>query len=173
MSELAEWKFCPRCAGPLAGEGARLDCAACGFVVYPSSKPTASAFCVDGRGRVLLVRRAVEPYAGMWDAPGGFLEEGEHPLDGLRRELREETGLEIEPDEFLGVWVDRYGGDSTAHATLNLFWSARVVSGDAVPADDVSEARWFEPDELPSADELAFENVAQALLVWRLRHEHA
>lgn len=120
---------------------------------------------------MLLARRAVEPYKGMWDVPGGFLEEGEHPVDGLRRELREETGLEIEPGEFFGVWMDRYGGDSTALATLNLVWTARVLGGEPVPADDVSELRWFAVDELPSAAEVAFAMVPQVLSAWRLRHE--
>jgi ADP-ribose pyrophosphatase YjhB (NUDIX family) len=173
VGELDDWRSCPRCRTDLRGDASRLECGSCGFVVYAASKPTASALCVDERGRVLLVRRAVEPYVGAWDAPGGFLDEGEHPVDGLRRELREETGLDVEPEEFLGVWVDRYGGDSTAQATLNLYWRARVVAGEPRAADDVAELRWFERDALPAPDELAFENVAQALALWRLRDEHA
>jgi ADP-ribose pyrophosphatase YjhB (NUDIX family) len=169
MGELEGWTFCPRCRSELAGDSARLACAACGFIAYASSKPTAGALCVDA-GRVLLARRAVAPFQGFWDIPGGFLDEGEDPLDGLRRELREETGLEVEPDRFLGIWMDRYGGDSTAEATLNLYWTARVVGGEAAPADDVSELRWFDPDELPAADELAFENVPLVLAAWRDEH---
>ena len=69
----------------------------------------------------------VDPSAGKWDLPGGFLDEEEHPLDCLRRELREEAGVEIEPLEFLGVWLDRYGGDGSAAATLNFYWTARIV----------------------------------------------
>ena len=171
VGELDGWKWCPRCRSELEGTPARLRCPACGFVAYANSKPTASALCVDDEGRLLLARRAVEPYKGMWDVPGGFLEEGEHPVDGLRRELREETGLEIEPGEFFGVWMDRYGGDSTALATLNLVWTARVLGGEPVPADDVSELRWFAVDELPSAAEVAFAMVPQVLSAWRLRHE--
>jgi 8-oxo-dGTP diphosphatase len=169
MSELEGWTFCPRCRKALAGDGGRLSCPACGFVIYASSKPTASALCVDN-GRVLLARRAIQPFQAFWDIPGGFLEEGEDPLDGVRRELREETGLEIEPERFLGIWMDRYGGDSTAEATLNLYWTARVVGGEAAPADDVSELRWFHRDELPAADELAFENVPLVLTAWRDEH---
>jgi 8-oxo-dGTP diphosphatase len=134
--------------------------------VYANSAATASALVVNDRGRVLLARRAGEPRAGCWDAPGGFLEEWEHPLDALRRELREETGLEIEPLDFLGVWVDRYGDAPDARATLNLYWTARAVSGEEAPADDVSELRWFARDELPPADALAFRNNAQALAEW-------
>ena len=169
MSELDGWKLCPRCGAELGGDAARLACDACGFIVYASSKPTAGALCVDN-GRVLLARRAHPPFQGFWDIPGGFLNEGEDPLDGLRRELREETGLEVEPERFLGIWMDRYGGDSTAEATLNLYWTVRVVSGDAAPADDVSELRWFNPDELPAPNELAFENVPLVLAAWRDEH---
>ena len=164
MGELEGWTFCPRCRNELGGDGARLACPNCGFVVYASSKPTVGAVCVED-GRVLLARRAVAPFEGYWDVPGGFLDEGEDPLDGLRRELKEETGLEIE--RFLGIWMDRYGGDSTAEATLNLYWTARVVGGEAAPADDVSELRWFGRDELPTADELAFVNVPLVLEAWR------
>ena len=121
------------------------------------------------RGRVLLARRAGEPFRGYWDLPGGFLDEGEHPLDALTRELGEETGLEVEPEDFIGVWMDRYGDAEDAHATLNLYWTARVVAGDAKPADDVSELAWFLPDELPPAREFAF-HIADVLATWRQQH---
>jgi ADP-ribose pyrophosphatase YjhB (NUDIX family) len=170
MGELDGWVYCPRCRAELAGDAARVSCAACGFVAYANPKPTATAVCVDEHGRVLLTRRAIEPHLGAWDLPGGFVDEHEHPLDALRRELREETGLQVEPGAFLGIWMDRYGGDSTAETTLNLFWTARVVGGEPRAADDVSELRWFEPDQLPPERELAFNCVALALDAWRHQH---
>ncbi len=173
MAELQGWRWCPRCRAELRGDTSRVECHACGFVCYASSKPTAGALVEDGKGRVLLARRAVEPFKGRWDIPGGFLEEGEPPLDGVRRELREETGLEVEPLDFLGAWVDRYGFDSTAEATLNLYWTARSAGGEPQPADDVDELRWFAPDELPPPAELAFENVPLVLSAWRSRNQHS
>ena len=170
MGELRGWRWCPRCREELRGDESRVDCPACGFVSYASSKATAGALVLDDKGRILLARRAVEPDLGHWDIPGGFLEEGEHPLDGLKRELREETGLEVEPLELLGIWMDRYGGDSTAQSTLNLFWTARVIGGEARPADDVGELAWFEPSALPAPDELAFPCVGLALDAWRNQH---
>ncbi len=167
MGVLHGWRLCPRCGEALAGDEARVECPACGFVAYASSEPTACALCVDTEGRLLLGRRAHEPWRGYWDLPGGFLEEGEHPLDALKRELREEAGLEVVPEEFVGVWIDRYGDGPTAPATLNLYWTVRVVGGEERPADDVSELRWFGPDEMPPPEEIAFENVAHVLSAWR------
>ena len=163
MARLTGWQHCPRCASALENDGATAICRACGFIAYASSEPTVGALVLDEEGRVLLSRRAFEPQAGKWDIPGGFLEEGEEPLDALRRELREEAGVEIEPLELAGIWVDRYGADDDATATLNLYWTARIVSGEPAPADDVAELAWFPIDDVPGDAELAFTNVAKAL----------
>jgi len=169
MAILHGWRFCPRCAGALdlAHAPARVECPSCGFVSYAGSSPCACAIVEDDAGRVLLARRAVEPYRGFWDTPGGYLEEREHPLDGLRRELLEETGLTVEPQRFLGAFMDTYGGGPAANATLNLFWTARVVAGEPLAADDVCELRWFAPDQLPAADELAFTLLPAVFDAWR------
>jgi ADP-ribose pyrophosphatase YjhB (NUDIX family) len=166
VSLLDGWKVCPRCADQLTQSEGRVDCAQCGFVFYAHSSVTASALPEDAAGRVLLARRAIEPACGKWDCIGGFLEEGEHPLDGLLREVHEETGLRFEPGRFLGIWMGRYDG----RATLNLFW-AGTLAGEAHPHDDISELRWFDPDRLPAAEELAFERlIADVLDAWRNEH---
>jgi 8-oxo-dGTP diphosphatase len=169
VGSLVGWTYCPRCRAELEPDDTkRVECPSCGFVTYANSEPTACALCVDEEGRVLLARRAAEIFHGYWDLPGGFLEEGEHPLDAIRRELREETALEVEPADFLGVWVDRYGEAEDAPATLNLYWTARVVGGEAHPADDVSELRWFATGELPPRHELAF-HIADVLAAFLAR----
>jgi ADP-ribose pyrophosphatase YjhB (NUDIX family) len=163
------WAHCPRCANELTRRENAVVCAACGFLLYAHSAVTASALPADGSGRVLLARRALEPYIGLWDVVGGFVEEGEHPLDAVRREAEEETGVGFEPDDLLGIWMGRYGEED--RATLNLFWTGRLAAGTPEPADDVAELRWFAADELPSADELAFEGlIADVLAAWRNQH---
>ena len=167
MGVLEGWLWCPRCASPLtAGEG-HVACEACGFVGWANSAPTACALCEDAEGRLLFVRRANEPFRGYWDLPGGFLDEGEPPLDALRRELLEETGLEIEPGDYVDAWIDRYGDAPGAQFTLNLYWRARVVGGEERAADDVSELRWFARDALPPPGELAFTNLPLVIETWR------
>lgn len=161
------WRSCPRCGNQLTHTGERVECAACGFVLYPHSAVTASALPEDSAGRVLLARRAVEPALGRWDCIGGFVHEGEHPLDGLLREVREETGLELEPGRLLGIWMGTYEGRST----LNLFWSGSVGDGTGSPHDDIAELRWFAPGELPAGEELAFTSLLSAVLrAWRDEH---
>jgi ADP-ribose pyrophosphatase YjhB (NUDIX family) len=159
------WRSCPRCAGPLTRRGdGSVRCAACGFQAWGHSVPGAQAL-VERDGCVLLGRRAHDPGAGLWDVPGGFLEEAEQPLDGLRRELREETGLEVEPTEFFGIWLQPYEG----RTVLCLTWLARATGGEERAGDDLTELRWFRSDELPTAGDLAFESYVDILAVWSAR----
>jgi len=167
MGMLHAWRWCPRCRAALQHGDGRVDCRGCGFSGYANSQPTASAVVVADDGSILLGRRAGPPDEGKWDLPGGFLEEGEHPRDAVVRELREETGLEIEPLELVAVEVDVYGEGDDAPATLNLYWTARVLSGRPEPADDVSELGWFSPAELPPDDDLAFQVNARVLARYR------
>lgn len=167
MGELHGWTTCPRCGTTLEGDEAALRCPGCGSHYYANAAPTASAVIEDDDGRVLLGRRALEPFRGSWDTIGGFLHEDEAPEAGLRREVREETGLEIELGPFLGVWMDRYGDADEAMHTLNLFWIVRAAGGTLAPADDVAELAWFEPDALPHPDELAFHAIEHVLAAWR------
>jgi ADP-ribose pyrophosphatase YjhB (NUDIX family) len=175
MPRLDGWRFCPRCAAALTHAPGRVECAGCGFVSWANSAATANAFLEDERGRLLLARRAREPFQGFWDIPGGFVEEDEHPLAALVRELKEETGLDVSPGAYVGCWLDTYGdpGDGVIH-TLNLFWRAHTMPGQAgnpapapVAADDVAELRWFARDELPPPEELAFRCVLLALEAWK------
>jgi 8-oxo-dGTP diphosphatase len=136
----------------------RAECRACDYIGYANAVPAAEAVCFDEYGRVLLGRRAWDPSAGMWDLPGGFLHENEHPLDGLRREVREETMLEIEPGEFLGHWLEPYDG----RIVLCLAWTADA-RGQTRAGDDLVELHWFEPNALPPPEALAFSHYPEVL----------
>jgi ADP-ribose pyrophosphatase YjhB (NUDIX family) len=166
---LAEWRFCPRCAADLEHRDSSVSCSACGFVRYANPVPAVAALVVDAEGRLLLGRRAFEPDLGCWDTIGGFLEEDEDAVAGLRREVLEETGLEVEVGDFVGAFSDRYGEGADAPTALNLVYEARLVSGEPRAADDVSELAWFTRDALPSDDELAFRWIAPALRRWTAR----
>ena len=164
--QVRTFRFCPWCGGPL-GEpvGERQDCASCGEPSYLNPKPTASAIVLDARGRVLLGRRGIEPHRGLWDTPGGFTKPGESLEECVRRELREEAGVEIEVVRLVLTAPDFYG--DTGEATVNAFFECRLLTGEPRADDDVDELRWFEPGALPPAGELAFACVRAALAAWQ------
>jgi 8-oxo-dGTP diphosphatase len=158
VSALDGWKFCPLCGEAIVKVEGRAECSACHFIGYANAVPGAEAVCFDDRGRMLLGRRACDPGAGLWDLPGGFLHEDEHPLDALRREIREETALDIDPVHFLGFWLEPYD----ERIVLCLAWTARA-SAEGRPGDDLVELRWFDQDDLPGPDELAFTHYPEVL----------
>ena len=120
---------------------------------YPERPIVGVGGVVVERGRVLLVRRGRAPLLGEWSIPGGALKVGETLQDGLRRELREETGLEVTPLELVEV-LDRIVPDAdgrTRYHYVLIDYLCRVGrSGpqDPSPATDVSECHWVAPSGL-------------------------
>ena len=153
--------FCSNCAQALPHEPP-VECPACGVTHYANPKPCAGVLIADDRGRLLLLRRDHEPWAGCWDIPGGFCDLREHPRDTAVREAREETGLEVELTGLLGIWLDDY--PTTGDVCLNLYFTARVTGGAERPqSGEVRELCWFAPDELPP-EPLAFPAHERAVL---------
>lgn len=166
-----KYSFCPKCGHPLEERRVdgheRLVCssAGCGFIFYQNPKPCASALVLNEQNELLLVQRAVEPFKDYWDIPGGFLEAGESPEAGARRELAEETGLQIELTGLLGIFMDTY--DTTGESTLNVCYTATVSGGEARPDSDVKQLAWFPLEALPG--EIAFAWSMEAIRMLQKR----
>jgi ADP-ribose pyrophosphatase YjhB (NUDIX family) len=160
---MTEEGFCPGCGEPLAerlvDDRSRRVCPACGRVHWRNAKPCAGALVIRN-GKVLLVRRNIEPFHGYWDVPGGFCEVDEHPAATAIREVREETGLEIELTGLLGLWVDEY----VENVTLNVYYLARPLTATLHVGSDADAAAWFAPDALPQR--IAFANGREAVEAW-------
>lgn len=102
------------------------------------------------RGRVLLVERGREPLKGYWSLPGGVLEVGERLEDGVRREVLEETGLEVQP---LGVFeiferINRDESNRPEYHYVLVDYLCRLAGGKLRPADDVSRVEWVRRADL-------------------------
>lgn len=164
----ASYRFCPKCAGDLSKKVPpsehveRFVCLSCNFIFYQNPKPTAGIVLADGN-KILLVKRSIEPAKGEWDIPGGFIEDHEHPLDTINREIMEELGVKIEVEKFLGIFMDKYG--YSGGSTLNIYYTGKIISGTPSPHDDICECKWFPNGELPSR--LAFKNNTEALNLWK------
>ncbi|MGH3001486.1 MAG: NUDIX domain-containing protein [Gaiellaceae bacterium] len=163
MGVLDRWQFCPRCGEKLTRADDHVRCPACGERYWANSIPGVQGL-LERDGRLLLARRANEPRRGHWDIPGGFVDEAESPAEGLRREFREETGLDVEPVELLRIDIEPYDG----RHVFSVTWIVRG-EGEPAAADDVDELRWFGPDELP--EEMAFPGQLLVLRDWAARHE--
>ena len=157
--------FCPICGGALesrllkAGEPERLVCRidACGFVFYLDPKVAVGTIIVDELGRLLLVRRAIEPGYGKWVFPGGYVDRGEAVRAAAVREAREESGLDVRLDRLLNVYS--YPG----RAPVIIVFAATMTGGSVECDDEGLEARFFEPAHIPW-DNLAFRSTHEALL---------
>jgi len=161
-----EYNFCPRCGKALQNRFLhgrnRPVCPACGYVVYLDPKVGAGVV-VEVDGRVVLVRRGMEPMRGHWSLPSGYVERDETPDATAARETLEETGLQVGVDNLLNVYSFEHQG-SGGRGVLVLY-SAHVIGGELRAGDDADEVSTFAPDELPS--DIAFESHRQALREWR------
>lgn len=115
--------------------------------------PAVIASLVDDGGRVLLLERSDGD--DLWGFPGGAVEPGESAVEALKREVREETGLEVEPVGLIGVYsspdfaFDYPNGDRVQ--PVGILFDCRIVGGRLTPdKDEVVGARYFGPDELPT-----------------------
>jgi 8-oxo-dGTP diphosphatase len=160
MAREVQIKFCPRCATAVTYEEkfgmVRPVCPQCGWIHFVDPK-VAAAVLVEQDGRVLLVRRANEPYRGLWTLPAGFVNGGEDPARAAARECLEETGLIVEVKRVLDVIA---GLEHNRGADFLIVYEAVIISGLLAPADDADAAEWFAYDALP---ELAFKATQKVL----------
>ncbi|MBI3416667.1 MAG: NUDIX domain-containing protein [Verrucomicrobia bacterium] len=157
--------FCPRCgvqqAAPPAGNS--FTCAACGFTFFFSAANATAAFVRRDDGRVLFIRRAKEPAKGKLAPPGGFVDIGETAEDAVRREIREEVGLELTEIQFLCSHPNLYPYRDVSYPVLDFFFCARAVAAEQAKAlDDVASFCWLDLSEV-SLEEIAFPSMRAAL----------
>lgn len=140
---MVKYNFCPKCGNKATQDGGVVTCKHCGHVIYIHSAATGSVFVVKN-AKVMMGKRKDDPQKGTWDIPGGFLNYGEHPEDGAKRELKEETGVDIKLIKLLGVYMDKYMFQGETLRTLNFIYVGSIKSGEPNPSDDVEEIKWFD-----------------------------
>jgi mutator protein MutT len=123
--------------------------------MYLNPKVAAGAV-VEHQGGIVLLRREIDPRAGFWVHPGGFVDRGETLEQAAKRETREEVGLEVEIGPLLGAFSF---ADSEV---VVVTYAARAISGEPIAGDESLEVRTFDPRDIPWAD-LAFPSTRLAL----------
>jgi ADP-ribose pyrophosphatase YjhB (NUDIX family) len=127
----------------------RAVCPQCEWIHFLDPK-VAAAVLIEQGGRVLLVRRAGEPFRGMWTLPAGFINGGEDPAEAAARECLEETGLIVRVTRVLDIIS---GKEHPRGADFIIVYQAEIIDGELKPDDDADAVEWFERENLP---QLAF-----------------
>jgi ADP-ribose pyrophosphatase YjhB (NUDIX family) len=155
-----EVNFCPRCGASVTQEERfgrlRPVCPQCGWIYFLDPK-VAAAVLVEEESRVLLVRRANDPFRGLWTLPAGFINGGEDPAEAAARECLEETGLSVRVLRVLDIISGR---EHPRGADFIIIYQASVIAGELKADDDVDAVEWFERENLPA---LAFRATQVAL----------
>ncbi len=132
---------------------------------FPSSPLVGVGAIVVHQGRVLLVRRGTEPLKGHWTLPGGMLEVGEALMAGVVREVREETGLDVEPIELIELLdrIHREDGRVRYHYVI-ADYLCRVTGGELRAASDAAAVRWVERSEWNSHSALVLDPITARVI---------
>ncbi len=157
----ADTNYCQRCGHALEQrefEGSpRPTCPGCEFVVFLDPK-VAVVVLVETCSRLLFVQRGAEPQIGKWCFPGGYVDRGEEVEAAARREVREETGLEVEVTGLIGVY------SLPSNPVIVIAYTGAVKCGELTPGTDADDAGWFDLGELP---ELAFPHNVKIIEDWQ------
>lgn len=164
MTPQEHFRFCPRCAAPLPTPAAApLRCEACDFLYFFNPTVAAAAYLFDAAGRALFIRRAKDPAKGKLAVPGGFVDAGETAEEALRREVREEVGLEVDQLRYLGSWTNRYLYAGVTYPVVDLVFAGVALRPEtAQPLDAVAGLEWRDPNDIDPG-ELAFPSLISAL----------
>ena len=155
-------RYCVQCGAGMVTRDvhgvARRHCPACGHIHYADPK-VAVGVAVFRDGKLLLVRRTMNPGRGRWALPGGYLDIGEDPRAAAAREAVEEAGVEVRVTGLLDVFANppEDGG------AVFVLYAATWVGGEPAPGDDADAAGFFARDQLPP---LAFPSTAHAVDQW-------
>ncbi len=165
MARLKEtFKFCTKCRGELETSDGYKKCPNCGKHYYFNGIPTVTIVVVNGKQEVLLTKRAIEPFKGWWDLPGGFVEEGETLEQAVARELMEETGLVVTSNiQYLGSYTEDYPHRDEIHPVVAGVFKTEVNDAAKVEvADDVSDYQFVKLKDL-EFEAIAFDNQREYL----------
>ncbi len=143
---LRQFRYCPSCGVRLNVVAVPpLRCGSCGWTFYPHPELGVNVV-VLWVGKVVLIRRGIEPFKGSWALPGGFVTYGEEPTVAAVREVCEETGLEVTIESLVAATLVR---DDPRALLLVPAYVGRVIGGELRAGDDAAEVRAFSVDGLP------------------------
>lgn len=156
------YKFCLLCGGTLEPKESYFNCMLCGHREYINPKAANGVILENEKGEILLVKRKGDPKKGYYDVPGGFIDAYETLETSVKREIKEELGLEIEMTQIIDGYSDTYLFDGIEYPTLNIMVAAKIISGEPTPSDDIDGYQYFSKEEVLK-QKIAFPTVTQGI----------
>lgn len=142
--------YCPYCGGKLAyrlvDKIQRLKCLSCASILYENPIVGMAAIIFDDHKHLLLGKRKSGTYQGLWCIPCGYLEYDEDIHTGVKREIKEETNLDIEIDQVYSVQSNMH--NPQCHS-VGIWYTARIIKGNIKPGDDLCDLCFFSLNNLP------------------------
>ncbi|MBN1202716.1 MAG: GNAT family N-acetyltransferase [Anaerolineae bacterium] len=171
MVDTTRLSFCPKCGEKLAqrtvGGRERLFCPKCHYVHYHNPVPGVGILIEKDDGLV-FVKRGGRVKPGSWALPSGYIEADESVKEAALRETKEETGLDVELIDLLGVYSFPEGPPTSG---IIVFYRARAIGGTLRAGDDAQAVRVFRPADFP---DISFRTHQEALQRWlAMQHEPA
>jgi ADP-ribose pyrophosphatase YjhB (NUDIX family) len=162
-----EIKFCDRCGDSLANKTVdgkqRQICNTCGHTIFLDPK-LAVVVLVSTEGKLVLVRRAIQPALGRWAFPSGYVDRGETVENAAIREVKEETGLDIKITQLIGVY------SSASNPVVLAVYSSEVIGGNLYAGSETDAVGKYDPSRLP---DLPFEHDHNILEDWMNNRLHS
>lgn len=165
MHPLDKFKYCPSCGNSRFEENSEKSklCKNCGFEYFLNPSSANVAFIVNAKGELLVERRKQNPGKGTLDLPGGFADINETAEEGVRREVKEETGLTVTKCTYLFSQPNVYLYSGMNVQTLDLFFHCEVEDDSVVQAmDDAAECFWLAPEDIHT-EQFGLRSVRQGL----------
>ena len=165
MHPLDKFQYCPVCGSSrfIVNNFKSKHCEACGFTYYANPCSATAAFILNERGELLVARRGKEPAKGTLDLPGGFVDMDETVEQGMLREIKEETNLDIDRLDYLFSIPNHYLYSGMLIHTIDMFYEVHV-SNDVHPKadDDAAELMWMPLSQVRPED-FGLHSISQAV----------
>jgi NAD+ diphosphatase len=169
MEVSESYRHCPICGvSRVASASSRpFRCHACGYTSFFGPVAAVGGVITNAEGQILLIERAKDPGRGKLGMPGGFVDPYESSELALRREIREEVGLEVGELTFLMTASNSYVYQGIVNPVLDIFYTAQVLEGQSIQAEatEVSSWMWTDPDR-NTLQRMAFDSNRQAIAMF-------
>jgi len=167
------FKYCPHCGSDdFKAIGLKeFKCGKCGFNFFPNSAAAVACIIEDEAGHIMLTRRARDPWKGLLDLPGGFVDPGERAETAIRREIREELGVDVIDASFLCSFPNKYIFSGYQVQTTDMAFVCHLSDLKSIrPLDDIDGVEWFSRDQLP-IDQVPAESIRNILNFYQYKNK--